>query len=790
MRVGIEIRYIEMGASGGIAPFLKGVLEALIGRNPQHQFSVYGTIFNRGLVDAGRANVMVEALPLSDTWQYLQYALNRDAVDVLFRGYPAPDDLRFPLRKQIFCIPDLQHEHYPDFFSAADLGYRREAFAKALGGAGAIGTISEFARGTIRASPQTRCGDIFLMPPALKRAAGADGADAASRACAALSARLDGIGPYFLYPANLWPHKNHARIIEAFARFRQTSGRDVAMVFTGHPDGWEAIARRFPHLPLHHLSFVSDSELRLLYRRALALAFFSLYEGFGMPLLEAFDAGCPVICANTTSLPEVGADAVLACDPTDIAAMAALMETIAADGARRETLAARGRERVARFSWDRSAEALMAALERVAAGPRARALGKAPLVSIVTPSLNQGRFLRRTIESVLGQTYKQIEYVVIDGRSTDDSLAILESYGDRVRWISEPDAGQANAINKGFARCRGQIRAFLNSDDTLLPHAVERIVEFFDRHPGCDLVYADANYIDTADRVTGKYNTAPYSFERLMLDCCVCQPAAFWRDTIAELVGPLDECLDLTMDYDYWLRIARAGGSIVHLGETIASSRLHEDTKTLSRREEIYAEIFKICLEHGGYVSDGYFTGLWHHRLYERRNPLFRCLRLVPNAERMLAAAHGRWFHFRHRRNGAEGAYAPLRLPPAVSGTIPRRAGHHTRGKRPPARRSIAGFWPDCWLAERATFDTPRLGREGRLFLAGYPACDCALRISVNGTVLRELNLSRDRFVEIAFPSPKEAPLQLQFSSSATDGDNRELSFRVLATNLFQERDI
>ena len=784
MRVGIEIRHIEMGASGGIAPLLKGVLESLIARNPQHQFFVYGTIFNRGLVDADPANVAVEALPLVDTWRYLQHALNRDAVDVLFRGYPAPDDLRFPLRKQVFCIPDLQHEYYPEFFTAADLGYRREAFGKALGGAGAIGTISEFARDTILASPQTRCADIFLMPPALKRAAGADAA-----ACAALGARLDAIGPYFLYPANLWQHKNHARVIEAFARFRHASGRNIAMVFTGHPDGWEALARKFPDLPLHHLAFVSEAELGLLYRRALALAFFSLYEGFGIPLLEAFDAGCPVMCANTTSLPEVGADAVLACDPVDIAAMAALMEKITADAALRATLAARGRARLALFAWDRSADALMAALERVAAGPRARTLGEAPLVSIVTPSFNHGRFLRRTIESVLAQTYKRIEYVVVDGNSTDDSVSILESYGERVRWISEPDAGQSHAINKGFALSRGQIRAYLNSDDTLLPHAVGRIVDFFDRHPGCDLVYADANYIDTEDRVTGKYNTAPYSFERLMHDCCVCQPAAFWRDTIAALVGPFDESLDLAMDYDYWLRIARAGGGIVHLGETIANSRLHEHTKTLSRREEIYAEIFKICLAHGGYVSDNYFQGLWHHRLYERPNALLRVLRLVPNARQLLARAHARRFRGKHRRNGAAGAPAALHLPPAVGDTVPRRAGHDARGKRPPARRSIQGFWPDCWLAERASFDTPRLGREGRLFLAGVPACDCALQISVNGTVLRQLDLARDRFVEIAFPSPQEAPLQLQFSSSATDDDDRELAFRVLATNLFQERD-
>jgi glycosyltransferase involved in cell wall biosynthesis len=470
------------------------------------------------------------------------------------------------------------------------------------------------------------------------------------------------------------------------------------------------------------------------------------------------------------------------------------MERIGADRALGAALAARGRGRLALFNWERSADALMEALERVAAGPRVQTLGEAPLVSIVTPSFNQGRFLRRTIDSVLGQTYPRIEYVVVDGGSNDDSVAILESCGDRdggrVRWISERDGGQANAINKGFARCRGQIRAYLNSDDTLLPHAVERIVAFYDRHPGCDLVYAEANYIDAEDRITGKYNTAPYSFERLMLDCCVCQPAAFWRDTTAALVGPFDESLDLVMDYDYWLRIARGGGNIIHLEEVLANSRLHPDTKTLSRREEIYAEIFKTCLKHGGYVSHGYFLGLWNHRLHERRTPLYRALGLLPSAQRLLARAHHRWFHSRHGRDGAIPANG-ARLPPEVSATVPpsRRGGATSTLKQPPARPAVQGFWPDCWLAARARFATPRLGREGRLYLAGVPACDCALRITVNGTLVHERELFRDRFVEIAFPSPKAAPLQLQFSSTATDAEQRDLSFRVLGTNLFQERD-
>ncbi len=232
-------------------------------------------------------------------------------------------------------------------------------------------------------------------------------------------------------------------------------------------------------------------------------------------------------------------------------------------------------------------------------------------VSIVTPSYNQAPFLRRTIESVLNQTYKNIDYIVVDGGSTDGSIDVLRSYDARVRWISEPDRGQTHAINKGFALSSGQIRAYVNSDDTLLLDAVERVVDFLYQNPECDMIYGDANYIDNEDQVTGKYPTAEYSFSRLMFDCCVCQPAAFWRADIAAAVGPFDESFEIAMDYDYWLRIARAGGTIVHLRRVLANSRRYPETKTLSRREQAYAETFRTCRKHGGYVSISYLFGRW-----------------------------------------------------------------------------------------------------------------------------------------------------------------------------------
>ncbi|MCW5772845.1 MAG: hypothetical protein KIT16_14470, partial [Rhodospirillaceae bacterium] len=279
--MGIEIRWIEQGSSGGIVACLDGVLNALIRRNPQHRFYVYGTAFSNGLIDFTLTNAVVEVLPLRETWQALQRNLARDDIEVLFRAYPAPDELRFPMSKQVVFVPDLQHERFPEFFTAADLGHRRQAFGRALREAAALGTLSAYTRKTIESAPENRCRDIFLMPPGVKPALPSVGADTA-----ALDRRLDAIGPYFFLPANLWPHKNHARLFEALDVARRRSGRPFALVLTGFSDQWPALAARFPDLPLHHLGYVSDAELALTYRRAIALTFFSLYEGFGMPLLE------------------------------------------------------------------------------------------------------------------------------------------------------------------------------------------------------------------------------------------------------------------------------------------------------------------------------------------------------------------------------------------------------------------------------------------------------------------------------------------------------------------------
>jgi glycosyltransferase involved in cell wall biosynthesis len=799
MKIGIEIRQATLGHAGGIALLLKGLLETLFQRHPEHRYVVYTTVFNRALLDGAPAEVQFRTLPIRNYTTELDRLAAEEGLDVLFRGYPMEPPLAFPLRQQLFLIPDIQHESLPEFFGAEVLRTRRRAFTEALAGAGAIGTISEFARRTLREQRCTRCRDIFLVSPALQREH--------RRASADLTPGEQALVPerdFFLYPANLWPHKNHRRVLQAFAAFLGQTGRQVEFVCTGHPDGWEKIQADFPSLPVRHLGFVSAALLRCLMRRARALAFFSLYEGFGMPLLEAFDAGTPVVCSNTTSLPEVGGDAVLSCDPADPAAMAALMARVVADDGLRDELVARGERRLGAYSWERSADNLLAACERVArlscswdpSLPLLREGEQWPLVSIVTPSYNQGRFLRRTVESILRQSYPHIDYCVMDGGSTDESVAILKSYGNRFPWVSEPDRGQTHAINKGFARARGEIRAYLNSDDVLLPDAVAKAVAHFLRRPECDLVYGRADYIDEHDQVTGTYNTAEYSFPRLMMDCCICQPAAFWRRRIADKIGPFDERLNYVMDYDYWLRIDRAGGCLEHIHDKLACSRRYPETKTLSGRYKIYREIFRVCKQHGGYVDIGFCHGFWHHLCWERAGSLPSRLRWLPRFQTGMAHLHHKWLNRDRYTVGRVltgvgrrlGRLAGVGLGPfaALLGRMERWSKLLTR------RKWVRGFWDDNWLAPTCRVVLKDRGRDGWLRLAGTAPRDMTLTVRAGRRIVGAFPLRADRYETVCFPVQAELGhrLTLHFSDQVVDASGRVVSFLLQDTNLFSEQDL
>ena len=209
-----------------------------------------------------------------------------------------------------------------------------------------------------------------------------------------------------------------------------------------------------------------------------------------------------------------------------------------------------------------------------------------PLVTVVTPSLNQGRYLRQAVDSVLAQDYESIEYLVADGGSTDESLEILRSYGGRLRWVSEPDGGQADAVNKGWGAARGEVLGWLNSDDTYEPGAVRRAVEVLAAHPGIDIVHGDWLEMDEQARLLRGLRSWNVRLDELLLfEAWVGQPTVFLRRRVVERIGYLDDRLHLAMDFDYWLRAMRCC-VLLHVPEVWARVRIHPLAKTKVRSRE------------------------------------------------------------------------------------------------------------------------------------------------------------------------------------------------------------
>jgi len=219
-----------------------------------------------------------------------------------------------------------------------------------------------------------------------------------------------------------------------------------------------------------------------------------------------------------------------------------------------------------------------------------------PVVSIVTPSFNQAQFIRHTIESVLSQDYPNIEYWVMDGGSTDGTLAILDDYRDDLHfhWLSEKDTGQSDAINKGWRRCRGEIVAWLNSDDTYLPGALRSQVEFLRQHPDVDLVYSDCIFTDAAGNPVETGYGRPFSIRELLHFTIPQQPTVFLTRKAMLAAGPLDVAFHHSLDSEYWLRLYACGFRLAYNPGAVATYRWHGASKTGVSHRQAYADWAKL----------------------------------------------------------------------------------------------------------------------------------------------------------------------------------------------------
>ncbi|QFY44485.1 glycosyltransferase [Candidatus Methylospira mobilis] len=264
--------------------------------------------------------------------------------------------------------------------------------------------------------------------------------------------------------------------------------------------------------------------------------------------------------------------------------------------------------------------------------------------SIVTPSYNQGQFIDRTIQSVLAQKDTEIEYVVFDGASTDNTVDILQGYGSSLRWVSKKDNGQTDAVNQGIQATDGEIIGWLNSDDIYYPGAVARVAAYFAEHPEIDVVYGRADHIDLDDKAFESYPTEPWDFERLQSTCFICQPALFFRRRVVDQHGPLDETLNYCMDYEYWLRLGKAGVRFGYLEEKLAGSRLYADNKTLGARVKVHSEINDMFKKLFGKVPDRWLFNYAHAVVDDYAPRKYLISRTVCLSARSVGAAL-RWNH-------------------------------------------------------------------------------------------------------------------------------------------------
>ncbi|HPS61497.1 MAG TPA: glycosyltransferase family 2 protein [Bacteroidales bacterium] len=228
-------------------------------------------------------------------------------------------------------------------------------------------------------------------------------------------------------------------------------------------------------------------------------------------------------------------------------------------------------------------------------------MGNVTKISVVTPSFNQAGFIERTVQSVLSQDAGvPVEHLVIDGGSTDGTLEILGRYTGKIHWISEPDRGMADALNKGFFMATGDVTGWLNSDDTYLPGTLRKVTEFFDAHPDVDWLYGNCRMVDASDReirgwITAykKHSARKYRYDKLLVENFISQPAVFMRTKAFKEAGPVDLTLPTAMDYDLWLRMAR-NSRPGHITDDLACFRVHGKSISARNYRLQFAEQYRI----------------------------------------------------------------------------------------------------------------------------------------------------------------------------------------------------
>jgi glycosyltransferase involved in cell wall biosynthesis len=234
-------------------------------------------------------------------------------------------------------------------------------------------------------------------------------------------------------------------------------------------------------------------------------------------------------------------------------------------------------------------------------------------VSVITPTLNAAVFLDATLRSVASQTRDDVEQIVVDGGSSDETHAIVERY-PHARFVALPGSGQTAAMNAGAALARGDFLVFLNADDVLAPGALDTLRSAFDDRPETDVAYGAALHVDTAGATIEPYPTRTYDAQALLETCFICQAGTMIRRASFARAGAFRPELQFSMDYDLWLRMA-GWACFAYVDRVVAHARLHRGAKTVAQRGRIFAETFAVLLHQAGYVPYSWIYACADYRL-------------------------------------------------------------------------------------------------------------------------------------------------------------------------------
>jgi glycosyltransferase involved in cell wall biosynthesis len=606
MRIAVNLRQYFQGKIGGMENYVRNILAGLA----HHSLTIWVHTSEVENVRALAPSAEIVGITHEKGEFTIARSLRSGQFDLFFCPLLVLEPLVSPIPSAVM-MPDVQHHFYPEFFDADVLNWRRRTYGPSARNADVVFTLSDHAKSTIVDSFHIHPDKIVPVhldvDPEFRRPI----PPTPSPAFAAL-----GLPARYLYfPANFWPHKNHRTVFQAL-QLALRSDSSLHLVLSGSPSGAGEVLAEARRLNIqdhvHFLGYVEKPLLPEIYRHALALLFATRFEGFGIPILEAFHCGTPVITSHSGSCLEVAADAAVLVDPLSAESIAAGILRVAADSGLPARLADLGAARRERFSWARAVEITAEAFARITdpayIQPSPIRVEQWPRIGLVTPSFNMAPFLEDTIASVLSQDYPHLDYIVMDGGSTDGTPSLLRSYEDRLRWRSEPDSGQGDAVNKGFHAVTGEIFTFLNADDTYLPGALSAIAGHFRRNPSAGMIYGEAYHVDTHGKILDRYPTRPFDIDSLNAQCFICQPAAFMlREAFAD-AGMINSGLHYALDYDLWIRLARSY-SVAKVDDYLATSRMHLDNKTLSSRRQVYQEIISVTRAHYGYVPYEWLHG-------------------------------------------------------------------------------------------------------------------------------------------------------------------------------------